>query len=145
MSVHIVPVILFNDFPPLPKPAFGLALSPAQQEEVIDVLRSRCAFLQNIWETIAKENSELRRELLRRNQLLIECSGPLDMLRSLVDEPASVDDLYPNAKALCDALLACIEDLARVKGARSNNGQPNYEDAGPDIGQGETDCPDINL
>lgn len=125
MSVYPVPLILLNEYPRLPKPALGLALNPAQQEEVIDVLRSRYTSLQNIWEATAKENRGLRRELLRRNRLLIVCSGPLDMLRSLADEPASVDSLYPNAKALCDVLLACIEDLARVKDAGSNNSLSN--------------------
>lgn len=117
MSVHLTASILLNDYSRLPNPALALALRPAQQGEVIDALISRYTSLQSIWEATAKENSELRRELLRRNQLLIECSGPLDMLRSLVNEPASVDSLYPNAKALCDALLACIEDLVRIKDA----------------------------
>ena len=125
MSVHLTASILLNDYSRLPNPALALGLRPAQQGEVIDALISRYTSLQSIWEATAKENSELRRELLRRNQLLIECSGPLDMLRSLADEPASVDSLYPNAKALCDVLLACIEDLARVRDAESNNSLSN--------------------
>lgn len=65
------------------------ALTPAQQQRVIDMMTARCASLQAIWEAAARENSQLRRDLQNSDLLRNQCACSLGRLASQAVSGAS--------------------------------------------------------